>query len=124
VILLDSNIIIYLRDPEWGEKIAGKLHDERLATCNVVIAEVLGYKHLEAADAQFFERLFASMKNHSFNDMVVKRVIELRKTETIQLPDAIIAATAITNDLTLWTHNTEDFDNIPGLRFVDPLSAN
>lgn len=62
------------------------------------------------------------MKNHPFNDAVTRKVIELRRLMAIQLPDAIIAATALQNDLVLWTHNTDDFNAIPNLRLFDPLA--
>lgn len=35
--------------------------------------------------------------------------------------DLMIAATALVHDLTLVTHNTQDFADIPGLRLVDWL---
>lgn len=121
MILLDSNIVIYLRDPKWGETISRHVGNERLSTCNVVITEVLGFKGLEKIDINYFERLFATMTNHLFDDSVARIVIELRKEYTIQLPDAIIAATAIANNLTLWTHNTEDFERIASLQLFDPI---
>jgi predicted nucleic acid-binding protein len=121
MILLDSNIIIYLRDPRLSEKIAAQLPDERLHTCNVIIAEVLGHRGLDKADSHSFENLFKAMKNHSFDESVLKHVVALRKTATIELPDAIIAATALANNLTLWTHNTKDFKKVPGLQLFDPL---
>ncbi len=121
MILLDSNIVIYLRDPRLSEKIFRQIDDERLATCNVVIAEVLGFKGLGKSDADYFERFLVTMKNYQLDDKVTKMVIELRKLCTIQLPDAIIAATALVNDLSLCTHNTEDFEKIPDLLLFDPL---
>ena len=121
MILLDSNIVIYLRNPKWGEKIFSQIEDERLATCNVVVSEVLGFKGLEKSDADYFERFFVTMKNFQFDDTVTKMVIELRRRHTIQLPDAIIAATALANDLSLYTHNVEDFEKIPDLLLFDPL---
>jgi tRNA(fMet)-specific endonuclease VapC len=35
--------------------------------------------------------------------------------------DMMIAATALVHDLTLVTHNTQDFANVPGLRVIDWL---
>ena len=120
MILLDSNIIIYLRNPIVGEKIANQLQGSRLHTCNIVISEVLGYKDIDSADIQYFEDLFAAMKNHVFDDAITNKVIEIRRTVNIKLPDAIIAATALINDLTLWTHN-DDFNDVPNLHLFDPV---
>jgi predicted nucleic acid-binding protein len=36
--------------------------------------------------------------------------------------DLMIAATALVHDLTLVTHNTQDFANVPGLRLADWLA--
>ena len=37
--------------------------------------------------------------------------------------DLMIASVALAHDLTLVTHNTRDFQNIPGLRLEDWLAA-
>lgn len=37
--------------------------------------------------------------------------------------DLMIAATALVHDLTLVTHNTQDFENVPGLRIEDWLAC-
>ena len=115
LILLDSNIVIYLCVPKLGEKIAAQLQDSRIHTCNIIIAEVLGYKAIEGVDAKYFEELFLTMKNHLLDDAITAKGIEL--------PDSIIASTALVEDLTLWTHNTEDFEKVPNLRLFDPVAA-
>ncbi len=38
------------------------------------------------------------------------------------LGDALIAATALTHDLTLVTHNTKDFEWVEGWSVFDPLA--
>jgi predicted nucleic acid-binding protein len=42
---------------------------------------------------------------------------DVKKTK---LPDAIIAATALVNDLTIITRNIKDFDKIEGLEVLNP----
>jgi tRNA(fMet)-specific endonuclease VapC len=42
---------------------------------------------------------------------------------TVSRVDLMIAAVALTNDLTLVTHNTADYQNIPGLRLEDWIPA-
>ena len=53
------------------------------------------------------------------SDAVVQKTINLRKNYKIKLPDAIIAATALTYNLILITRNLSDFQNIEGLVCVD-----
>jgi predicted nucleic acid-binding protein len=121
MILLDTNIVIYLHGAQLEDEVTSELQSSTLDTCNIIIAEVLGYKFMDPVDAKYFEDLFSTMNNHVFNKEVTSKVIELRQTTSIKLPDAIIAATAIVNDLTLWTHNTDDFKNIPKLKLFDPI---
>jgi predicted nucleic acid-binding protein len=56
----------------------------------------------------------------NINDSIIDKTIELRRKYKTKLPDAIIAATAIVNDLTLISRNTSDFKNIQGLKVIDP----
>jgi predicted nucleic acid-binding protein len=56
----------------------------------------------------------------NINDEIIEKTIKLRKSYKIKLPDAIIAATAISYGLTLVTRNTKDFKNIPGLKVINP----
>ena len=48
-------------------------------------------------------------------------VIDIRSTITIKLPDAIIAASALAENLPLMTRNTKDFNRIASLVRVDPF---
>ena len=47
--------------------------------------------------------------------------IGLRQRRAIRLGDAIIAATALEHDLSLVTRNTDDFEWIDDLSFVNPV---
>jgi predicted nucleic acid-binding protein len=55
--------------------------------------------------------------------IVAQRAVKLRQQRKMSLGDAIIAGTALTHDLTLVTHNTEDFQWISGLKILDPLAS-
>ncbi len=54
------------------------------------------------------------------NEEVIERTVSLRKISKIKLPDAILAATAITYDLVLLTRNTDDFKSIKNLKVENP----
>ncbi|CCH02493.1 hypothetical protein FAES_4494 [Fibrella aestuarina BUZ 2] len=51
---------------------------------------------------------------------VVAETIRLRRKYRIKTPDAIIAATALVNGFQLITDNERDFNNIKGLRVINP----
>jgi predicted nucleic acid-binding protein len=55
-------------------------------------------------------------------DDVVEATIDLRKKYKTKLPDAIIAATALTYSLVLISRNTTDFKKIQGLQVIDPYN--
>jgi predicted nucleic acid-binding protein len=46
----------------------------------------------------------------NLDENVITKSIEIRKVYRLKLPDAIIAATAVVNDLILLTRNKKDLD--------------
>ena len=53
---------------------------------------------------------------------IVRKCVTIRKGKKIKTPDAIIAATALTNNLTLITNNVKDFNWIPDLKIKNPYN--
>ena len=60
-----------------------------------------------------------SMVYNLIDGTIVSKAIEIRQNYKTKLPDAIIAATALSNNLILVTRNTSDFKNIDGLQLID-----
>ena len=117
--LIDTNIIIYLTQKKLNINDFAKAGD-RLYISTITYMEALGFpfqnQHEETVITKFcdtFERLFLTKE-------VEKQVINIRKSHKIKLPDAIIAATAITYQLTFVTCNTNDFKKISGLKILEP----
>jgi predicted nucleic acid-binding protein len=46
----------------------------------------------------------------------------LRRTDRLEIADALIAATALVHDLELVTRNRKDFERVRGIRLRDPSS--
>jgi predicted nucleic acid-binding protein len=53
-------------------------------------------------------------------DEIVNKTIELRQKYKQKTPDAIIAATALVHKLVILTDNEKDFNNIKGLKVLNP----
>jgi predicted nucleic acid-binding protein len=47
-------------------------------------------------------------------------VLSYSLTHRVGIPDSLIAATAISQGMTLYTENKRDFDFIPGIKFYKP----
>ena len=69
------------------------------------------------------EKFFSRLNILYPSEEVFQQAVELRQQHAMSLGDALIAATALHHNLTLATHNTEDFEWIKSLTLVDPLEA-
>lgn len=128
--LLDTNILsTHLRRP------AGLAHrffqySGRLYTTSIALAELFVWaynrpdprKLLNAIDELLFEEVSILNYERGCANEFGRVRIQLRRSG-IEVPsvDLMIASVAIVYDLTLVTHNTKDFQNIPGLRLDDWL---
>jgi predicted nucleic acid-binding protein len=66
-----------------------------------------------------YKKIFEACEVIGISESIINKTIAIRKSKKIKLPDAIIAATAISLNLTLITHNLSDFDRIPNLKILD-----
>lgn len=121
--LLDTNILIYLSKRELLlNDLASP--DDRLCISVITYMEALGYPFESQDEQEIIEKLCDNLFVLQLEDDVVKLVIEIRKLKRIKLPDAIIAASAISNKATLITRNTSDFQNVhKDLVIVNPFEA-
>ena len=118
--LIDTNIIIYLTQDVLNIHDFVKDEDE-LYMSSITYMEVLGFQFQDNSEEEkvtmfcnTFERIFLTKE-------IEKQTILIRKSNKIKLPDAIIAATAIVCNLTLVTHNIDDFKHIKGLKILNPF---
>jgi hypothetical protein len=122
--LIDTNVIIdYLgnRLPISGLNFMNEIIDT-IPTISVISKiEVLGFS---ATDKNCFilKGFIDDSCVLNLTENVIDTCIEIRENHKTKLPDAIIASTAITNNLILITRNISDFKNIDDLQVVDPHS--
>jgi predicted nucleic acid-binding protein len=65
-------------------------------------------------------QLLAPFREITVDRSVAERAGRVAREFQLRMPDALIAATALENRLTLTTRNRKDFDNVRGLRIRTP----
>lgn len=99
--LLDTNAIIYL----IGGRLAAPLPAGHYSFSVISEIELLSFSGLSADDEQKISELLALLDRVELNQAVRLEAIKLRKQKRLKLPDAIIAASAIIRNATLFTND-------------------
>jgi predicted nucleic acid-binding protein len=120
LILCDTNILIswFRGDLETLSRLE-KIGLENILIPSVTLMELLQGIRNKPESLQLKKKLKAYNIIH-FNEITSKLSIELieryKLSHGLLIPDAIIAATAITFNLKLFTYNLKDFKFIPGIQ--------
>jgi predicted nucleic acid-binding protein len=77
----------------------------------------------DPADLEVYQLFVANSTIIGVDSLITREAIQIRKFYRIKLPDAIIAATAIVNDLILIADNDKDFKRIPELKYINPVNS-
>lgn len=121
--ILDANAVIdYIGDrlPQASALAMDELLNDELNTSIVVKIEVLGFNG-DPSEMQKLKEFIGLANIFYVDDVIADKTIDLRKAHRkLKLGDALIAATALVNDLILISRNTKDFDSILGLDCVNP----
>jgi hypothetical protein len=120
--LIDSNTIIDLianRLTQTAANFVYPIFDEDFTISVITKIEVLGFNEVPHKIA-LLEELISNANIIQLTDNVTNKTIEIRRNKKMKLGDAIIAATALTHNLTLITRNATDFKNIPNLNIINP----
>jgi hypothetical protein len=86
--------------------------------------EFLGWDKHTQDGFQKCNRLLESAKIYHVDEDIANKAIELRRKTSIKLADAVIAATAILNNLNnlrLATRNVNDFKGVEKLEVINPF---
>ena len=118
--LMDSNSVIdYLANKL---PLTGTLFIDKLPAIISVITriEIMGWYKATPSQLLKLKPFIDNAIVYQLTEPIIQETIFLRQNFKIKVPDAIVASTALIKNLTLITHNTNDFRNIPGLNFLDP----
>lgn len=120
----DTNTVIYYLQQQFPPG-AEKFIDESLKESKPCISaiteiELLCWKTATEQDIEVIKNFINDSLVIELEGPIKHKTADLRKRYKIKLPDAIIAATALAYNLTLITRNSKDFEDINGLRVVNP----
>ncbi len=122
--LWDTNTVIYYLQqlfPSGAEKFMDEiLKEEQPVISAITEIELLCWKSATEKDLGLLHNFINDASVIELEQSIKLKTADIRKAHRIKLPDAIIAATAIIYDLTLLSRNLSDFNNINGLKIVNP----
>jgi predicted nucleic acid-binding protein len=121
--LLDSNTVIYYVAGLYHEKAVQWLNhiiDDEINVSVITKIEVLSFDPDKDDNYPILVDFFEVANIFELTNDIVNKTIQIRQKQKIKIPDAIIAATALVNGLTLVSRNIKDFMNIPDLEIVNP----
>lgn len=114
-IILDTNIVLYLLDGD--EVLVEYLQDKTFYLSLVNEMELLGFKDITEDEEIVIKFFLDDCSVVDINQGIKDVAIKLRKTYSIKLPDAIVAATAIFLGIPLISAD-KHFDKISELTFI------
>ncbi len=133
IYLVDANVLCEPTKPAPSAKVVAWLtaNEAELATDPIVLGELwmgilsLAVGRKRSKLEQWFEALTRTVTCLAWDQAVSRRwaklVVELRsRGQSLPLLDAMIAATALENGLTVATRNVRDFQRA-GVKVVDPF---
>ncbi|MCE2961564.1 MAG: PIN domain-containing protein [Chitinophagales bacterium] len=117
--LLDTNIVSKYFCNQLEENITSLIENLVPEISVITQIELLSYTGFSTDEISIINEFISDAVVHELDSSVVKETVRLRRKYKIKTPDAIIAATAIINDLHLISYDTS-FKNIKGLYLVQP----
>ena len=122
MILLDTNILIeILKDnPKTMQQL--ELLGGPLAISSITAMELIygARNKAEVRQLEKFMLLFQSLHlSRPISRRALKLITSYAKSHTLDIPDALIAATSLEHQVRLFTYNQKDFRFIPDLELVN-----
>ena len=123
--LWDTNIAIYYLQqqfPPAAENFIDEILKNNQPAFSVIAEiELLSWKTDSEKDIEVVKNFLNDSFVIDLNPSIKNKTIVYRKETGIKLPDAIIAATAFVNGLTLLTRNTRDFSKCTDINLINPM---
>ena len=125
--LIDTSAVIkYLNEtlPVNGLSLIDKIVDNESVISFISEIELQGWNPSNQDDLKIYQLFVSNSIIIGISNDIIQETIKIRKLFKLKLPDALIAATALTNDLTLIADNGKDFKHVSGLKYLNPNVVN
>lgn len=123
----DTNTVIYYLQQQFpppAEKFMDNMVNEGPPVISAITEiELLCWKYATEKDLKVLHNFIDDVLVIELEQPIKHKTADIRKTHSIKLPDAIIAATALVYELSLITRNVSDFKNIVGLQLINPWNV-
>jgi len=121
--LIDTNVLIYhIKGVKEIGDLLKEIIDQKSFNISIITKiEFLGWDKHTPEGFEKCKKLSEIANIYYINQQIADKAIEIRRKRKIKLADAVIAATAIVNNLRLVTRNIDDFENIEELTIINPF---
>ena len=120
--LIDTNILIYALEGLFiDNQDMTKIFNESFNASVISEIEFLGWKGF-SEQSKIDAKNFLSLANiYPLTSEIKNLAIEIKQKYNIKLGDSIISATALSNNLSVVSRNSKDFNKIDGLIIFNPF---
>jgi len=123
IILCDSNVMI-----DWINHRQKAIDELSLIEAHIAISIVTEYEIIAGAQNKIMQKRFEKLLNNytivlldsDISFLGINLYKKYKLSHGLDMPDSLIAATAIELALPLFTYNIKDFQYIPGLQLYKP----
>ncbi len=120
--LIDTNTAIDYLDNKLPVTATNIIDTHEINLSVITRMELLVWPKSTASQILAIENFMDAGNVYQLEEPTILKAIEIRKKYRLKLPDAIIVATTIVNNLTLITRNEKDFAKIHQLSVINPWS--
>jgi tRNA(fMet)-specific endonuclease VapC len=121
--LIDTSCVIkYLNGtfPIEGQSFLNEILDKESLISFISEIELQVWNPSNPDDLQIYQSFVFKSTIIGIQEGLIPETIRIRKFYRLKLPDAMIAATAIINDMTLIGDNDKDFLQVNELKYINP----
>jgi predicted nucleic acid-binding protein len=122
--IIDTNIIIYYLDNKIPDSQLKKIEQIFIDSFNISTItkiELLGWQKIDELTKRKIEKFLYNSEVFYIDSIIERKVIEVKQKYKIDIPDALIVATSLINDLVIVTRNVKDFENISEISIYNPF---